>query len=51
MESIIKASKKEVLLGVKIDTDLTFKLHVTSICSKANQKLHALTRVSKYMSL
>ena len=51
MESAIKASKKEVLLGVKIDSDLTFKPHVTSICSKANQKLHALTRVSKYMSL
>ena len=51
MESAIKASKKEVLLGVKIDSDLTFKPHVTSICSKANQKLHALTRVSKYTSL
>ena len=51
MESTIKASKKDVLLGVRIDSDLTFKPHVTSICSKANQKLHALTRVSKYMSL
>ena len=49
--STIKASKEEVLLGVRIDSDLTFKEHVTSICSKANQKLHALTRVSKYMSL
>ena len=35
-----------------IDSDLTFKKHVMSICSKANQKLHhALTRVSKYKSL
>ena len=49
--STIKASKKEVLLGVRIDSDRTFKEHVTSICSKVNQKHHALTRVSKYISL
>ena len=51
MESITKASKEEVLLGVRIDSDLTFKEHVTSICTKANQKVNALTRFSKYMSL
>ena len=51
MSSTIKASKEEVLLGVRIDSDLTFTEHITSICSKANQKLHALTRVSKYLSL
>ena len=46
------ASKEEVLLGVRIDGDLTFKEHVTSVWSRANQKLHALlTRVSKYMCL
>ena len=46
------ASKEEVLLGVRIDVDLTFKEHVTSVWSRANQKLHALlTRVSKYMCL
>ena len=49
--STIKASKEKVLLGVGIDSDLTFKEHVTSICSKANQELHALTTVSKYISL
>ena len=49
--STIKASKEEVLLGVRTDSDLTFKEHVTSICSKVNQKHHALTRVSKYISL
>ena len=51
MASTIKASKEEVLLGVGIDRDPTFKEHVTSICSKANQKFHALTTVSKYISL
>ena len=51
MGSSIKASKKEVVLGVRIDSDLIFKKHVASICPKANQKRHTLTRVSKYMSL
>ena len=49
MGSTIEVSKEEVLLGVKINSDLTFKEHVTCICSKANQKLHTLKRVSKYM--
>ena len=51
MGSTIKASKEKVLLGVRYDNDLTFKEHVTSICSKTNQKLHALTRVLKYLRL
>ena len=36
MGSTIKASKQDVLLGVRIDSDLTFTEHVTSIYSKAN---------------
>ena len=51
MGSTTKASKEEVLLGARIISNLTLKEHITSICSKLNQKLHALTRVSKYMSL
>ena len=51
MGSTIKASKEEVLLGVRIESDLTFKENVMSILSKANQKLHALIRVSRHMSL
>ena len=47
MGSTVKTSKEDVLLGVRIDTDLTFKEHVTSICSEVNQKLHVLTRFSK----
>ena len=38
------------LLGVTIDNKLTFKQHVTTLCNKASQKLHALSRVSNYMS-
>ena len=45
MRSTKKASKKEVLLGVRNDIDVTFIEHIMSIYSKANQKLHALRRV------
>ena len=51
MGSTIKTSKEEVLLGVRIDSDVTFEEHVTSICYNANQIRHALTKVSKQMSL
>ena len=33
-----------------IDKELTFEDHVQSLLQKANRKLHALMRVSKYMS-
>ena len=36
--STIKASKEEVLLGVRIDSDSTFKEHITSIFSKVIKK-------------
>ena len=52
MGSTVKTSKEDLLLGVRIDSDLTFKEHVTSICSEANQKLvNRLLIVSKYMNL
>ena len=41
-------SNCEKLLGVKIDNMLTFDDHVTELCNKASQKLHALSRVSQY---
>ena len=47
----ITNSKKEKLLGVTIDKDLTFESHIESLCSKASQKLYALLRVSSYMGL
>ena len=38
------------LMGVLIDKELTFEDHIKWLLKKANQKLHALTRVSKYMT-
>ena len=47
---ITSGSSKE-LLRVLIETELTFHYHITRICSKANQKLSALARFSKYITL
>ena len=38
------------LLGILIDRELTFEDHIKWLLKKANQKLHALMRVSKYMT-
>ena len=40
----IESSKKETLLGILIDTALSFEHYITSLCKKASQKLHALAR-------
>ena len=45
----IKIGKKEKLLRISIDTTLSFEHHITSLCKKARQKLHALTRIADYM--
>ena len=50
-DSIITSSFSEDLLGILIDSELTFDDHITRLCSKANQKLSALARVSKYVTL
>ena len=48
---VIKSCGVKELLGVTIDSNLNFKEHILSLCKKANRKLHALSRVSKYMTL
>ena len=45
----IESSKKEKLLGISIDTALSFEHHITSLCKKNSQKLHALARIAHYM--
>ena len=47
----ISNSKNEKLLGVFFDNELNFKTHVTKLCKKAGQKLHALARISNFMSI
>ena len=47
----INNNKSVKLLGVTIDDKLNFSEHVSKLCKKASIKLHALARVSKYMSM
>ena len=49
--SCINPSFSKKLLGIKIDCNLTFLEHIKSLCSKANKKLSALSRVSKCMGI
>ena len=37
-------------MGITIDNKLTFKSHLKNICEKANQKLNALARITKFTS-
>ena len=45
-DTTIIESTEEKLLGVTLDKQLSFKTHVQSLCKKASQKLHALSRIS-----
>ena len=47
----IKSSNAKNLLGINLDNNLKFDIHLESICQKANRKLSALARISIYMEL
>ena len=49
-DECISNSSYEKILGIHFDNKLNFKTHVTKLCKKASQKLHALARVSNFMS-
>ena len=46
----IVESREQKLLGITLDKKLAFKTHIESLCKKANQKLHALSRISCYFN-
>ena len=46
---VIQSSESVELLGITINNKLDFDQHTQRLCSKANQKLHALARISKYL--
>ena len=45
-----ETSTKETLLEILTDSELSFDQHISSICSKASKKLHALGRIASFMS-
>ena len=47
---VVEVSNTVDLLGITIDKNLKFCEHITSLCKKGNQKLHALACISKYLS-
>ena len=48
---VIKNSNIKKLLGINLNTRLGFDTHVANICSRVSKKLHALARISQYMSI
>ena len=46
----VSNSQYEELLGVKIDHELNFNEHVSSLCKKASQKLNTLSRIASCMT-
>ena len=49
--SYIELKYEQVLLGITIDSNLTFENHINSICDEASQKLNVLARITLYMSI
>ena len=47
----IMSEEKVKLLGIHIDNRLNFDYHISQLCKKAGKKLHALTRVFKYIDI
>ena len=47
----IAITKREKLLGVHLDSGLSFDYHISEICKKASRKVCALARVTSGMSL
>ena len=43
-----KIAKKKLYLGVTIDNNLTFDIHINNICRKAGQNRGALLRITNY---
>ena len=47
---IITASESVKLLVIIIDNKLNFNEHISKLCKKVSQKIHALARISNFMS-
>ena len=49
--NIIKSEDQHILLGINIDSSLSFNGHISTLCIKASAKLNVLARISGYMNL
>ena len=46
----IASSKEEKLLGILLDSTLSFDSHITSRCQKAGLKFNALAIINHYLT-
>ena len=46
-----ESDNEQVLLGITIDSNLSFEYHINSICKKASKKFNALARIVSYMNI
>ena len=49
--NVIESEDNQILLGITIDSNLSFHKHINDLCKKASAKLNALARTSGYMDL
>ena len=49
-DNVTVKNVSEKIVCITIDKKLTFKSHLKNICKKANQKLNALARITKFTS-
>ena len=49
--SYIESEDEQVLLGITIDSNLTFENLINCICKKSSQKLNALARIAPYINI
>ena len=49
--NFIESEDNEVLLGITIDSNLSFNKHISNLRKNASAKLNALSRISGYMNL
>ena len=48
-KELLLPTESEKLLGIYIDKSLTFEEHLSNLCDKASQKLHALSRIAYFL--
>ena len=48
--TLVESSSTENLLGIQIDSDLTFDVHISSICNKISKKVNVLSCLVNYIS-
>ena len=49
--NIIESEESQVLLGITIDSNLSFDKHINNLCKNAGAKLNALARIAGYRDI